>query len=129
MGVNIGRVIVVSLALVATACGGSDSTGTSGPPAITNKTVDVVTIQESFVQPSITIAPGDTVRWNFQKSTTDGLGHNVRFFPRITGSPADIGSQGAPLTSGTQTRVFTTTGDFKYVCDLHGAMTGEVIVQ
>jgi plastocyanin len=123
------RVIVVaSLTLVAAACGGSDN-GTPTTPVVTNTTVDVVTIQEQFVQPSVSIAPGDTVRWTFQKSSTDGLGHNIRFNPRITGSPADIGSQGNPLTSGTQSRVFSTKGDFHYVCDLHGAMVGEVVVQ
>ncbi|HEY4130086.1 MAG TPA: plastocyanin/azurin family copper-binding protein [Gemmatimonadaceae bacterium] len=121
------RVIVLSIAIVAAACGGSDS----GPtiPKHTNQTVDVFTIQESFVQPSVTISTGDTIRWNFQKSSTDNLGHNVRFFPRITGSPADIGTQGNPLTSGTQSRVFSTKGDFNYVCDLHGGMTGDVVVQ
>jgi plastocyanin len=123
------RVIVVAtLALAAAACGGSDSSPTPPPPA-TNKAVDVVTIQESFVQPLVAIVPGDTVRWTFQKSSSDGLGHNIRFNPRITGSPSDIGSQGSPLTSGTQTRVFTTKGNFRYVCDLHGGMTGEIDVQ
>jgi len=121
------EIVVVAILLGAAACGGSD--GSSTGPKSTNVTVDVVTVQESFVQPLVTIAPGDTVRWTFQKSSTDGLGHNVRFSPRITGSPADIGSQGAPVTSGQQSRVFATKGDFHYVCDLHGAMTGEVVVQ
>ena len=124
------RVIVVAvLALAAAGCGGSDNGTPTLPPTVTNKTVDVITIQENFVQPLVTIVPGDTVRWSFQKSSSDGLGHNVRFNPRITGAPADIGTQGKPLTSGTETRVFGTKGDFRYVCDLHGGMTGEVVVQ
>jgi plastocyanin len=123
------RVIVVaSLALIAAACGGSDN-GTPTTPSVTNKTVDVITDQENFLQPSVTIVPGDTVRWTFSKSSTDGLGHDVHFNPRITGSPADIGSPGSPLTKGTETRVFGTKGEFRYVCDLHGSMVGEVVVQ
>ena len=123
--------VVVSLALAAAlaACGGSDSGGATEPPGSAHDTTyDVVTVNENFVQPYITISAGDTVRWTFQKSSSDGLGHNVRFDPRITGTPADIGSVGSPLTSGTQTRVFATPGDFHYVCDLHGGMTGEIVV-
>jgi plastocyanin len=123
-------IVVVSLAAAAaviTACGGSDAGPTT--PKVTNRTWDVVTIEESFQDPSQVVGVGDTVQWHFNKATSDGLGHNVRFFPRITGSPADIGTQGAPLTTGVQTRVFTIKGDFKYVCDLHGGMVGEVIAQ
>jgi plastocyanin len=120
-------IILVALVVVAAGCGGSDSP--TPPPTATNKTVDVVTIQESFVQPLVTLAVGDTVRWTFQKSSSDGLGHDVHFNPRIAGTPADIGSPGKPITSGTQTRVFDSKGDFHYVCDLHGGMTGEVVVE
>lgn len=124
------RVTVVAVfALAAAGCGGADNGTPITPPTATNKLVDVVTVQENFVQPFVTIAPGDTIRWTFQKSSSDGLGHNVRFNPRIAGSPADIGTQGSPVTSGSQMRVFTTKGDFHYVCDLHGGMTGEVVVQ
>ena len=117
------RVIVVAtIALAAAACD-------SPTPPATNKTVDVVTIQEEFQDAFVSIVVGDTVRWTFQKSTSDGLGHDVHFKPRISDSPADIGSPGSPITSGKQTRVFSTKGDFHYVCDLHGGMTGEIEVK
>jgi plastocyanin len=122
-------IVVTALALVAAGCGGSDSGTPTPPPTSTNKTVDVVTDQENFVQPFVTLVAGDTVRWTFQKSSTDGRGHNVRFNPPIAGAPANIGSSGSPITSGKQTRVFQTKGDFHYVCDVHGGMTGEVIVE
>jgi plastocyanin len=114
---------IVALALVA--CGGSDQSPTSPTK---NKTVDVFTIEQTFSSNLVTIAPGDTVRWNFARAL-DGLGHNVRFNPRIAGAPADIGTAANPLVSGSVSRVFTTRGDFNYVCDLHGSMTGEVVVQ
>jgi len=121
------RVIVLTaLVLVAAGCGGSDSP--SSPPRATNKTWEVLTIEQNFAPPFSTIAVGDTVAWSFNKAS-DGLGHDVHFNPRITGSPTDIGTPGKPITSGTQTRVFATKGDFHYVCDLHGGMTGEVIVE
>ena len=119
----IGAIAVAGLA----ACSGSSDTS---PPVPTgsNKTVDVYTIEQTFSSDLITISVGDTVRWNFNKAQ-DGLGHNVRFNPRPAGTPADIGTAANPETSGTVTRVFTTKGTFDYICDLHGGMTGEVIVQ
>jgi plastocyanin len=56
---------------------------------------------------------------------SDGMGHNVRFTPTILGAPADINV----LKSGTATRVFTTPGDFAYVCDVHPGMDGDVQVR
>jgi plastocyanin len=122
------RLLIVGIALAgAASCGGS---GDTSPPVPTgsNKTVDVYTIEQTFSSDLVTISVGDTIRWNFNKAQ-DGLGHNVRFSPRPAGTPADIGTAANPETSGTVSRVFTTKGTFNYVCDLHGGMTGEVIVQ
>lgn len=117
--------LLLATAVVAAACGGSDS---SVPTQPTNKTVDVVTNNVVFTDDSISINTGDTVRWSFS-TATDGLGHNVRFTPRPAGTPSDIGTQANPLTSGTVSRIFTTAGTFRYVCDLHGSMTGVVVVK
>lgn len=108
-------------------CSGS---GDTSPPTPTgsNKTVEVYTIEQTFSSDLVTISVGDTVRWNFNKAQ-DGLGHNVRFSPRPPGTPTDIGTAANPETSGSVSRVFTTRGTFDYVCDLHGGMTGEVVVQ
>jgi plastocyanin len=113
----------VLAAVCASACGSDGST--SGPPASTNKTYDVSTFGESFLPFSQTIAAGDTVRWTFSVAA-DNLGHNVIFKPRMAGAPPDIPTE---VRSGTRSLVFTTKGDFTYVCDLHGGMTGEIVVQ
>lgn len=113
----------VLLALVG-ACGG-DSATTATPPHSTNKTVDITTSGETFLPTIQGIAVGDTVRWTFSVAA-DGLGHNVLFQPRIAGAPADITTE---VRSGTQSRVFTTAGEFNYVCSLHGGMTGKIIAQ
>lgn len=109
---------LTTIALLA-ACGDA-----SAPMARHNKTVDVFTIGDSFSPVFATIDAGDTVRWNFSGGS-DGMGHNVRFTPRTTGAPADINV----LKTGTATRVFTTSGDFAYVCDVHPGMSGDVQVR
>ena len=96
----------------------------SGPKTAQNKTVDVFTTGDSFSPTFATINAGDTVRWNFAPGS-DGMGHNVRFTPRPTGTPADINV----LAAGTATRVFTTAGEFAYVCDVHPGMNGDVLVK
>lgn len=118
---------VLAATMFVTACGG-DGSVTVPPHTSTNKTVDVFTVNAEFVDALDTISVGDTVRWNFAIAT-DGLGHNVRFSPRGAGAPADIATAANPLKSGTVSRVFTTSGAFHYVCDLHGSMTGDIIVK
>ena len=113
---------IVSLLLLA-ACGGSDKTPTAVTPA--HKVFDVVTSGETFLPTIQTISVQDSVRWTFSVAA-DGLGHNILFKPRITGAPADLPTE---IRSGTRTLVFTTKGEFNYVCDLHGGMTGTIIVQ
>jgi plastocyanin len=119
--------IVSAIALMSLAACGSDKSSVT-PPGSSNKTVDVFTIQQTFSPTSQTISVGDTVRWNFNRAS-DSLGHNVRFFPKTTGVPADIGTQANPLVSGSATRVFLTKGQYHYVCDLHGSMEGDIFVQ
>ena len=112
----------VSLVTFASACG-SDSTSTP-PSGSSNKTVDIFTIGDVYSPTSLILAVGDTARWNFAGGS-DGMGHNVRFFPRITGSPADVNI----LKTGTATRVFTAKGTFNYVCDVHPGMNAQITVQ
>src|SRR6516165_299570 len=97
-----GRFVSVIAVMVLAACG-SDKSVT--PPGSTNKTVDIFTIGDTFSPTFQAVAVGDTVRWNFSGGS-DGQGHNVRFNPRITGSPDDINV----LKTGTASRVFTAKG-------------------
>jgi plastocyanin len=115
------RLLIAAVALaVAAACG--DSGPTVSTPS-TNKTVDIFTIGDIFSPTFATLVVGDTARWNFSGGS-DGLGHNVRFNPRIAGAPADINV----FKTGTATRVFTTKGTFKYDCDVHPGMQAEISV-
>lgn len=113
---------LLSLATIAllAACGDS----TSSPTQDHNATIDVYTIGDSFSPTFATVHAGDTVRWNFAPGS-DGMGHNVRFTPAVAGAPADINV----LKTGSATRVFTTTGDFSYACDVHPGMDGEIDVR
>lgn len=118
--------LIATTALLATTLScGSDSSASTAPPPPTTKTFDVATFGETFLPTSITIAAGDSVRFTFSVAA-DNLGHNVLFKPRITGAPPDIPTE---VRSGTRTLGFMTKGEFNYVCDLHGGMTGVVIVQ
>lgn len=112
----------IPVLLAAAACGGSDSASTG--PGSSNTTLDIYTIGDNFSPSYQTVAMGDTVRWNFAGGS-DGQGHNVRFSPAVSGQPADINV----LKTGTASRVFTTKGDFNYICDVHPGMIGEIIVQ
>lgn len=115
------RLLIPVIATIAAACGDSGPTDT---PAGKNKTVDIFTIGDIFSVPVDPLAVGDTARFNFSGGS-DGLGHNVRFNPRITGSPADINV----MKSGTASRVFTTKGIFKFDCDVHPGMRAEITVE
>lgn len=110
------------MAVLAAACG-SDKSGVT-PPGTSNKTVDIFTIGDTFSPTFATLSAGDTARWNFAAGS-DGMGHNVRFDPRIAGSPADINV----LKTGTATRVFTAKGTYSYVCDVHPGMNAQIVVQ
>jgi plastocyanin len=113
--------LLLALAAVAAACGDK---GTTTPSGSTNKTVDIFTIGDAFSPTFAELAVGDTARWSFTGGS-DGLGHNVRFNPRITGTPADINV----FKTGTASRVFNTKGVFKYDCDVHPGMRAEITVQ
>jgi plastocyanin len=114
--------LLIAAAVLASACGGSDSTTT--PNGNQTRTVDVYTIGDAFVESYISIKPGDAVRWNFAGGS-DGQGHNVRFAPRLSGSPSDINV----LKTGTATRVFNAPGTYSYVCDVHPGMNAQVVVE
>jgi plastocyanin len=116
------RVHLLIAALVVSACGGHDATST--PSGSSNKTIDVFTIGDAFIPTFPPISVGDTVRWNFAGGS-DGQGHNVRFSPRTSASPADINV----LKTGTASRVFTAAGTYSYVCDVHPGMNAQIIVQ
>jgi len=89
--------------------------GISNP---TSATVNATT-NRTFTPPSVLVAPGGTVTWDFAS-----LLHNVTFRGG-TGVPASI-----PNTASAQvSRTFPTAGMFSYDCTLHSGMQGTVVVQ
>lgn len=70
-----------------------------------------------FTPATINLLEGGTVTWTF--GTVE---HNVVF--QTAGAPANIGL----TSSNTASRVFTTAGNFAYVCSVHAGMGGTINV-
>jgi plastocyanin len=117
-----GRFAGAACVLVALACGGYDNTPT--PPTSTAKLYDVFTIGDVFSPSFVTIAVGDTVRFNFAGGS-DAMGHDVTFNATPASHPANI----VVTKTGTVSRVFTNRGTFHYNCFVHPGMSGDVMVQ
>jgi plastocyanin len=117
------RLITVLAALTAAACGGS-SGGYAGisspPPRATDPRTITASASLAFAPPTLTVSAGDTVTFAFQS-----VAHNV-FFDAQTGTPANI--DGAN-TNSSITRVFTTSGTYRYTCHIHPFMEGTVVVR
>jgi plastocyanin len=109
---------------LAAACGGSDSSGgtgpntdpgTSAPPTVTNA---VGVSDDEFSPPNIQVSPGTTVTWTWTQGAST---HNVTF--------ADGTVSGDKSAGATFQRTFNTAGKFTYVCTIHSGMQGSVLVQ
>ena len=114
------RVVLPLVLLYAAACGSDSSTN---PPAGSNKTVDVYTLNTAFSPNVVQISPGDTVRFNIA-TASNGEGHDVTFDSK-PGAPANINV----TLIGIISRVFNTRGTFHYNCFVHPGMSGDVQVQ
>ena len=119
------RAFILAAIVVGLAACGSDSQPSTTPSGSVNKTYEITTLNQTFLPAIQDVAVGDTVRWTFSVAG-DNLGHNILFKPRIDGAPPDLPFE---IRSGTRSLVFTTKGEFHYVCELHGAMTGVIIVR
>lgn len=104
----------------------SDSAGTGGysanPTGVDNTCPDnTLCMRASTFQPtSVTVAKGVAV--SFQNNS--GVDHNIIFDAPPVGV-TDIGL----ISSGTQTRTFTTAGSFALHCTIHAGMIATVVVQ
>jgi plastocyanin len=92
------------------------------PASASAATVDVGASDYSFTPSSLTIAPGDTVKW-----TNNGGTHNVHF---------EDGQFQQPMSPSTVwptpvQRTFPSEGRFAYYCDAHrdSGMTGVITVK
>ena len=115
------RLVLSACLCLVVACGGGD--GDTGPIPATNKLYDVFTVGDAFSPSFLTIAAGDTVRFNFAGGS-DGMGHDVTF-NAVAGAPANVNV----TKSGTASRVFRSRGTFHYNCFVHPGMSGDVTVQ
>jgi len=89
------------------------------PPAIAATTRTVTIKNIAFSKPTVRIAVGDTVRWNFRDSPSN---HNVT----STGNRR-FRSSASKITGSYSVR-FTKPGTYRYVCTIHANMTGKVVV-
>jgi plastocyanin len=72
-----------------------------------------------FTPGKVAISQGGQVRWTF-----GGVEHTVVFSG--SGAPGGITSGGY---ASSQSRTFTSSGNFNYVCTIHAGMSGQVIVR
>jgi plastocyanin len=78
-----------------------------------------VDIQDSrYLPPTLTVAPGSTVRWTNRDEET----HTV------TSATGLFGSAGLDLDEA-YTYTFNTPGVYPYTCDLHPFMQGTIVVR
>jgi plastocyanin len=80
----------------------------------------VTTPNLTFAPPSVTIAAGGTVTWQFS-----GALHNVTF----TGTAPTGGNISDQAVGNAVSRTFATAGTYTYECTNHNNMTGTVVVQ
>lgn len=103
-------VVVLAMALVSAACGGESLSDIT--PAI--GVHEVAVIDDSYEPRVIQVSQGTEVTWVWDGKRQ----HNV------------IGEafQSELQTEGTFSHTFDTPGAYRYLCTLHGGMTGAVIV-
>ena len=117
---------VLLIVLMLSGCKQQPATDTT-PPANTSpsvqpsgpQTYDVEIKNSAFLQPTLTIKKGDTVKW----TNNDGASHTVVF---------DSGSE---ISSGTlaqgqsYSHIFNDAGTFAYHCGIHTYMKAKIIVE
>ncbi len=112
-------IATLGLAIAAAACvPKQDLTAPTQPEVV------VYTDGENFLPFSATIQAGEFVRFDITPAG-DGTGHDVTFTPGANGAPENI-----PVTlTGKVDRTFLVKGVFKYVCNVHPGMIGQITVQ
>lgn len=113
------RVRVVALGLLAVSSLAGASACSSGDGG-SGETVTVTVKDMVFDPASVTIKPGDTVKWVWDAA----LPHDV---VSDEGSPAEYNSE--LMTEGEYSYTYEEAGTYGYHCTPHPMMTGEVIVQ
>ena len=114
----IGLIIVIALVFIGVKyykkSYGTNSSSSSSTPVATNQ---VSIANFSFNPATITVAPGATVTWTNNDSTT----HTVTSNDNLFNQSIDPGKNFS--------FTFSSAGTFSYHCSIHSSMTGQVIVQ
>jgi plastocyanin len=103
--------IALAMALVLAAC---DNTGGDLSAEQAVATTEVSVVDNDFEPNVVEVSAGDTVTWTWSGS-----------------SPHDVdgeGFQSEVQSTGTFQHTFDTAGEYEYVCNIHGGMTGLVVV-
>lgn len=132
------RASLVLASLLLTACsggGGGNDYGTNPPgggntPPPSNNVVQA-TPSLQFSPSAITIAAGDSVKWQF-----GSVAHTVSF-QKADSNPGDYGGEPGTVTpppdipqseNVTVARTFSSPGTYRYRCSIHPTMLGTVTV-
>lgn len=106
--------------LASGACAGDEAGSSTATTAARPPTVVTVSIEDMRFEPSqVEVAAGGTVIW----TNNDVTAHMVAWTaPNVIDSPV-IGK------ADSYTRSFSTPGEYRYYCNIHNSMKGEVVVR
>jgi plastocyanin len=108
------------LATSATACAGSESSSSSSTTAGAPPRSVTISIADGAFDPRrVEVAVGGSVTWVNDDVTPHLI---VSLTPNVIQSPL-IGK------AGSYTRSFSTPGEYRYYCNIHNSMKGEVVVR
>ena len=120
------QIVLVGIAVLVTACGGSSSTGTTGTtgttpttPTTPTATTNVTIASFAFNPASMAVASGAVVTF----TNNDAVNHNVTFDNTTIGGSGNFSSGAKTITMP------TVAGSYTYKCTIHATMTGTVTVQ
>ena len=128
--------LLLGLPLLAAACSEGPNLP-AGPASATGSASSVsnpgavVTLQYSSFEPSIvTITAGQTVEWEWEDSP---IPHDVSFqdffaVGSSSSAPVPLSYHSPIMLTGTWFHTFTQPGTYYYICTVHAAMFGRVIV-
>ena len=120
-------VLLLALALILTACGGTAATPTPTPTLTNTPTPTATPISGqanvnisgfAFAPQTLRISIGTKVTW----TNNDSVNHTVT-------SQDNLFNSGTIARSATFSFTFTQSGTFDYHCQIHPSMTGKIIVE
>src|SRR5687768_538163 len=113
--------VLVTVSLVAGACGGGDDENGAEPAEPGTGEGIVVGVKGLRWDPEkVTVKLGDTVRWKWDEN----LAHNVE-----SESDEDFGTDKKNLQKADFTHLFDEAGTYDYTCTLHTNMDGTIEVE